>query len=524
MFDYVQLSVELASGLGIFLFGMFLLEEAVRDLSGGAFHSLVRRFTRGPVKSIATGTLATAILQSSSAVTLMLLAFTGAGLITLADGIGVILGANLGTTFTAWLVAILGFSIKMESIAIPMAGLGGLGLIFTGNRKAIHHVCKMIAGLGFLFLGIGLMKTSMDGFAASFDPEILRGRGQYLFVLTGIILTVAVQSSSAGMAIALGLVYSGMFSLQDALLVVVGTNMGTTVKVILGALGGSAIKKQVALAHFVFNWFTGLLVWLLLAVKPAFFATLLLHYFDPITSLAVFHSAFNVFGILLFIPFLKRLAALCRRLYPEPRHSKPFMDIPVDIPEAGIYALYREVKQRHERLGVSMLTREGMPPAEDLEAVEAALVGYAARLRAKSMRESEAQRIQHLILAVRSTLLATQLWQDAVQQRQGIEANTYSRTFKDRIQEALLNFTSRARACKSPRCWNELRQTARQEDLMLLAQFHEDVKESPSHGSHSLTRMATFQRSAFQALLQWLRAGRELAHLEKEVVQPAEEA
>jgi phosphate:Na+ symporter len=514
MFDYVQLSIELASGLGIFLFGMFLMEEAVRNLSGGAFHSLVRRFTRGPVKSIATGTLATAILQSSSAVTLMLLAFTGAGLITLADGIGVILGANLGTTFTAWLVAMLGFAIKMESFAIPMAGLGGLGLIFTGNRKAIHNICKMVAGLGFLFLGIGLMKTSMDGFALHFDAELLQGKSQIFFIVTGIFITIAMQSSSAGMAIALALLYSGMFSLQNALLVVIGTNIGTTVTVILGSLGGSPVKKQVALAHFVFNWATGLIVWGILAVKPAFISSLLLSRFDPITSLAVFHSAFNVFGILLFIPFLKRLAGFCISLYPDSPKQNSILEIPVDIPEAGIYALYLEVKQRHEKLGASMLTREGMPPAEDLETVEAALVGYAARLRAKSMRESEARRIQHLILAVRSTLLSAQLWQDAVQQRQGIDSGPNSREFKDRIQSVLLDFTGRAGACKSSKCWNELRQIARQEDLMLLSQFYDEVKGKPDIGSHSLTRMATFQRSAFQALLQWLRAGRELAHLE----------
>src|SRR5690606_34016802 len=189
--------VELLAGIGIFLFGMYQLEEALKQLSGGTFRKLLRRFTENWFRSVVSGTVATAVLQSSTAVSLMVLAFAGAGVLGMESAIGVIIGSNLGTTLTSWIVATLGFKVKIELLALPFIGVGGLGLIFFGTSGRGANICKFLVGFGFLFMGLDYMKTSIDGMAQHYDLAALKHYPGIVFILIGFLLTAIIQSSSA---------------------------------------------------------------------------------------------------------------------------------------------------------------------------------------------------------------------------------------------------------------------------------------------------------------------------------------
>lgn len=161
--------IEALSGLGVFLFGMYYLESALKDASGARFRTWVREFTNTTPRALLTGASATAILQSSSVVSLMALSFVGAGLLNLSSAIGVIFGSNLGTTFTAWIVATLGFKVKISAFALPMTGLGGLMLVFFCKHKRVCAFSRILIGFGLLFLGLDFLKNGTETLSQTFD-------------------------------------------------------------------------------------------------------------------------------------------------------------------------------------------------------------------------------------------------------------------------------------------------------------------------------------------------------------------
>lgn len=334
----------LLAGLGIFLFGMLLLEESIREISGSAFKRLISRYTSNRWKALLTGTAATAILQSSSAVSLMVLAFVGAGIMSMTSGIGVIIGSNLGTTITSWIVATIGFKISIEALALPFLGIGGLGLIFFGNNTKATNFSKLLVGFGFLFMGLDYMKRSMEAFAAGLDPSLFLGYNLLAYLLIGFVLTALVQSSSASMAIILSIVYSGLIDYTSACAMVIGTNMGTTITVMLGSINAGVDKKRVAYSHFIFNFLTGIIAMVL--IKPLSKAINFNGWADqdPVMGLAAFHTGFNLMGATIFTPFLGVLTKVVYRIVPEKitKNTRYISKVTVNVPEAGLAALRRE--------------------------------------------------------------------------------------------------------------------------------------------------------------------------------------
>ena len=308
---------KLLAGLGIFLFGMFLMEEAIRKLAGRSFKRLIREYTSGKLKAIASGTFVTAILQSSSAVSLMILAFVGAGIMSMENAIGVILGSNIGTTVTAWLVASLGFSVHIESFALPLIGIGGLGIIFLGSSERYSNLSKLLVGFGFLFMGIDYMKLSVEVFTAQFDLSQIPHYGIWLYLVIGLLLTALMQSSSATIAIVLTTLHAGIISFSDAAALVIGANVGTTVTVLLGAIGGVRVKKRVAFSHFAFNLVTGIVALVLLPVLTYSITRLIDTEQNPVIGIALFHTIFNLVGVILFLPFIGLFARLLIRMFPD---------------------------------------------------------------------------------------------------------------------------------------------------------------------------------------------------------------
>ncbi len=244
---------KLLAGLAIFLFGMTLMEESVRSLSGRAFRRIIRMYTNGRLRSVFSGAMVTALLQSSSAVSLMVLAFVGAGVMSMQNAIGVIMGSNIGTTLTAWIIATIGFKIKIESLALPFIGLGAVGLIVFKPSSKPSLVTRLLIGFGFLFLGLDFMKVSVDNFAQTFNLEHFAGYGMWFYLLVGTVITALMHSSAATIAIVLTALHSGLITFKIGAVMVIGANIGTTVTVLLGAIGGSPTKKRVSLSHLSFN-------------------------------------------------------------------------------------------------------------------------------------------------------------------------------------------------------------------------------------------------------------------------------
>lgn len=338
---------ELVAGLGIFLFGMFLMEEAIKNLSGRAFKKFIHDSTEGRLKSVLAGTFATAILQSSTAVSFMVLAFVGAGVMSMSNAIGVILGSNIGTTLTSWLVATIGFKVNIEILALPFVGIGGLSLILFGKSPKVINFSKLLIGFGFLFMGLDYMKNSIDSLTGIIDIQYLAAFGLPMFILGGFLLTAIIQSSSAAMAIILSAVHSGIINFPAAAAMVIGANIGTTLTILIGTLGAEPIKQRVAYSHFFFNLITAFIAFLLLPFLIYLFEEVFNITKDPVIGLALFHTFFNVGGVIIFFPFIGLFAAFISKLVKEKKSAvtlylNKLSEVNPDVPEAAILALKKE--------------------------------------------------------------------------------------------------------------------------------------------------------------------------------------
>ncbi len=321
--------LQLIGSLGLFLYGMKIMSEGLQKFAGDRLRSILTAMTTNRVTGMLTGVLITALIQSSSATTVMVVSFVNAGLLTLAESISVIMGANIGTTVTAWLISIGGFSIDVNSFALPILAIA-LPLIFSGksNRK---YVGEFLFGFAFLFMGLTSLKDSAPDLDQ--NPEMLHFVTQFtdygffsilLFLFIGTILTVIVQASAATMAITLVMCANGWISVELGAALVLGENIGTTITANLAALTANTQAKRAAFAHFVFNVFG--VIWVVLLFHP--FMNFVGWVVGLVTSpeavkaaitpndpnadpvvisymLSTFHTIFNVCNVLLLIWMVK---------------------------------------------------------------------------------------------------------------------------------------------------------------------------------------------------------------------------
>lgn len=411
------------AGLGIFMFGMFLLEESIKLLSGKTFKRFIKTSTTGKIRSIFTGMTSTAILQSSSAVSLMTLAFVGAGIISMQNAIGVIMGTNLGTTFTGWIVATLGFKIDIEGIALPLIGIGGLGLIFLSKSVRYSGFSKLFVGLGFLFMGLDYMKIALENYTSTIDLSTLPHYGLWFYILLGFLLTAIMQSSSATLAIILTALNSGIIHFDEGASMVIGANIGTTITVLLGAIGGVAIKKQVAASHVIFNIGTGIIAILFL---PVF--TRLIHIIDGTTDhsnvidIALFHTLFNLVGVVLFFPFIGLLAKKLIKWFPnkETKVTRYINNVSVDLPEAGMKALHLETEHLYQEtvsFAESLLNEKRQNQKapeqrfEDLKNLQSAISVFGSNIRHGELDPPEKSKIHQTIsISLQLSQVSKTLW------------------------------------------------------------------------------------------------------------------
>ncbi len=314
---------EIAAGVSIFLFGMLFLEEGFRAFTGGLLERLLKATTDRLWKSVVFGIATTTVMQSSSLVSVITISFLSAGLIWLYAGIGIIFGANIGTTTGAWLVAGLGLKVKISAYAMPML-VFGIILVFQ-KSKNLKGVGYILAGLGFLFLGIHHMKEGFEAFKETIDlaEYAMPGlKGLVVFSLIGVFATVVMQSSHATLVLIITALAAGQITYENALALAIGANIGTTITAILGAMSANYQGKRLAAAHLIFNLTTGAIaiifigqfVWAVDAVS----IRVGIASDDYTLKLAVFHTIFNVVGVAVMYPFVGRLVKFLQRVVPKP--------------------------------------------------------------------------------------------------------------------------------------------------------------------------------------------------------------
>ena len=321
--------LKLLGSLAMFLYGMKIMSEGLQKFAGDRLRSILTAMTTNRVTGVLTGVLITALIQSSSATTVMVVSFVNAGLLSLSQSIGVIMGANIGTTVTAWIISTLGFKVDMAAMSLPLLAVG-VPLLFSGksNRKSIG---EFIFGFSFLFMGLSLLKENAPDLGR--NPEMLSFVQNYtdmgfasviLFVLIGTVLTMIVQASAATMAITLIMCANGWISFELGAALVLGENIGTTITANLAALTGNVPSKRAALAHLVFNVFG--VIWVLCLFKPvtmgvSWFVEDVMQTVDPAVAvsfkLSAFHTAFNICNVLILIWFVKFIEKTVCKLIPQ---------------------------------------------------------------------------------------------------------------------------------------------------------------------------------------------------------------
>jgi len=352
---------EISAGVAIFLFGMISLEEGFKAFSGGLLERILQKSTDKLYKSISFGFVATAIMQSSSLVSVLTISFIGAGLIGLTQGVGIILGANIGTTTGAWLMAGFGLKVKISAYAMPMLVFGVI-LIFqkSKNLKGIGYI---LTGLGFLFLGIHYMKEGFEAFKATVDLSSFAVdgfKGLMIFIGIGILATVIMQSSHATIVLILAALAAGQISYENALALTIGANIGTTITAIIGSLSSNIDGKRLAGAHFIFNVTTAIIAVLLM--KQIIYSVDAISDFLGIAQdnhtlkLAVFDSLFKIMGVIIFIPFVGKLVSFLEATLKEHGvkteksvdSAKYLNDSVLELPATAMAAITRETKHLYD--------------------------------------------------------------------------------------------------------------------------------------------------------------------------------
>ncbi|MBI1219857.1 MAG: Na/Pi cotransporter family protein [Rhodobacteraceae bacterium] len=403
-------AVNALGGVGLFLFGMIWLSEGLQALAGRSLRRALARFTNTPLRGVVTGAATTAVIQSSSATTVMAVGFVSAGLLSFPQALGIVFGANIGTTLTGWIAAILGFKLDLGQISLPLIFIGALARLFGGVR--LSRIGTALAGFALIFLGVDVLKSSVSGLEgiltpADFPRDDLIGRSQ--LVLIGTLITLITQSSSAGVTATLALIGAGVVNLPQAMALVIGMDVGTTGTAALATLGGSTAARRTGLSHVMYNVLTGGMAFLLLGPFYGTVGPLGLN-LDRQIALVVFHSGFNMLGVILILPFTGAFArlvtlivqdrglALTSRLGKEMlRDPRAAADAAVSTLDAIVTAQFRILARR---LRQEAMTHERPQELREIDAALSELRGFVEQISSLEGDRTEADRLTSLLHAL----------------------------------------------------------------------------------------------------------------------------
>lgn len=425
-------------GLGIFLFGMSQLEYGTSKLGESRLRHWLRSGTSTSLGSITTGTVATALLQSSSMVSLLVMAFASAGILPLVNAVGIIVGANLGTTATGWLVALFGFKLDLAAAAIPLFGLAAFTLTLARRQSRLYYGSSAVLGVALLLFGLGIMKTSMEAIPDRWDISLLQGHAAFVYLAVGILLAALVQSSSAVMIMALAAIDAEFISLSEAAALVIGADLGTTSTTLLGALKGNTIKRQLAFAHLAFNLAVDISAFfLLLPILPLLLGLVSLT--DPIYSLVAFHSLINVMGVIVFTPFLRHFARWIESVFARytTQPTSMLARVPTTVVDAALEALrattaemifqaacnnlhlfnlkpeeFKILQEQHPEKLSAIPDRSFERGYEQLKNQEGEILSYSLRIQAQPLATAEAAQLQRLLTITRNVVFSNKSLKD----------------------------------------------------------------------------------------------------------------
>lgn len=429
----------MVGGIGLFLAGMYLMEGAVARLAGRRFKLLLRRHTSTHLRATMSGVLITAVLQSSSLVSFIVLAFAGNGMLRLQNALAVILGANIGTTLSNWLIATLGFSFRIDLLWMPVMGIAGTTLFIFQQRKGVVAFCHFFLGLSFLFIALDFMKQGMLGVVESFDLIQLSHAPMFLFVTAGFVITFLIQSSTATMALTLSALHSKAIPFDAAVAIVIGSELGTSLKLMLASMTGSADKKRLAAGNIILNLATTIIAFLFMTPLIRL-VTDVFGISHPLHALVMFQLVINTAATLLFLPFLKKLADALSKRYTEGEHratlyidrripSIPSLSLEIFRLEVAYFVKrvlaygaaefrIREAYHELERLFTEKewLREEGMNHAQDryreIRTAQGELIEYYAGLQKSGLSRDELEESARLMQAVQEAMHAAKGFKD----------------------------------------------------------------------------------------------------------------
>ncbi len=423
------------AGIAIFLLGVQFLENGLKQGAGRPFKLFLKKQTASRPKAILGGAVVTGLLQSSSVVNLLVLAFVGANVIPMQQALAIILGANLGTTLDSWIIATIGFKVNIEHIAFPIVAIFGITMSVAPNNSRWQIWSRGLFGFGLLFVGLFYIKAGMQELVNTVDLSSFKQYPSIVFVFLGFVLTSLVQSGSVTIAIVLSALHVHIITLYDATAIVLGSEVGTTLKLVLASIKGIAAKKRVAWGNMLFNIITSILVFIFL--RPVnYFITEVMSIHDPLIGLVFFQTLVNIIGIAVFYPFLGLLGKYLEHMFTAGEEETIFIHkVPVADKELAMTALENEVRRfllhtiRYTR---EIFEREPDPIVEDalkesyhsknshehydlLKQLHGETHSYAILLQSQVAGDKTiALRLDQIIAANRNTMYAAKSMKDAL--------------------------------------------------------------------------------------------------------------
>ena len=459
MLEFLKSIGGIIGGLGLFLLAVNMITDGLRLAAGNLLRDLLWRWTNTPARGLLSGLAITAIVQSSSAVTVATIGFVNAGFLSLSQSLGVVFGANLGTTMTGWLVAAVGFQIKVEVFALPLIGVGML-LRLAGSSRRLGAVGEALTGFGLFFIGIQVLGNSFQGLMDETQLTSLTTEGisgVLLFLLSGFVMTALTQSSSAAIAIILTAASGGVMSLTSAAAMVIGANVGTTTTAALAVVGATPNARRVAMAHILFNVVTAVLALALLPIMLWLVRETsgMLGLEDiPAVILALFHSAFNLLGVMVMWPLAGTLAAFLEQRFvtAEEIQSRPrYLDKTVLLsPMLALDALLLELKRVSAlvcAMGLNTLgaqagnSRSVRAEHQALDTLLAAIGDFIARLESDKLTKDVSERLPNILRAVQYYAVCAEIIQAIDEAETGI-----SPVYDAALAASITAFTARMAA------------------------------------------------------------------------------
>ncbi|MCP3176133.1 Na/Pi symporter [Desulfuromonas sp. KJ2020] len=455
----MQIALNTLGGLALFMLAMMMMTEGLKVFAGGSLKQLLNRYTSTPLRGVLAGVLVTGLVQSSGAVTVATIGFVNAGVFTLAQALTVVFGTNIGTTVTGWLVSLVGFGFKIENFALPILALG-VALRLGVADKRLRGLGEALAGFGLFFLGLSILKDGFGGLAQSYSTALMDGErgGTLLFLILGFVATVLTQSSSASIAIVLTAVSGGVVGMYPAAVAIIGANLGSTSTAAMAVLRATPNAKRLALGHILFNLITGVVA---LALLPLLMwgihllADGLQLEGSPAAVLALFHTVFNVLGVLLMLPAAGLLTRWLQRLFRSqeeeagrPRHLDATLTATPDLAESALAAELARLRLMANQTVYDALLRPEQPAAlveqqaAAMRTLVAAITDFISKVRAESMSREVGESLARDLRIARYLDEAARLSGNAVELRREMT------TISDRpVIDILQQLIARVKIC-----------------------------------------------------------------------------